>query len=181
MRFTRTSLSVARHGRHTGLRFASMSEVSVRKMTPADLDTVGVLAGRLVRMHHDLDPKRFIHLENPEPGYARWLGQEMKNNAVVLIVAELEGNVVGYVYAKKEGRNYNDLLDAHGKLHDVYVDESARVKGVGEALVREAMKRLAEKGAPRVVLSTAVQNAAAQRLFEKVGFRTTMLEMTVEL
>ena len=158
-----------------------MSEVSVRKMTPADLDTVGVLAGRLVRMHHDLDPKRFIHLENPEPGYARWLGQEMKNDAVVLIVAELDGKVVGYVYAKKENRNYNDLLDTHGKLHDVYVDESARGKGAGEALIRDAFRRLAEKGAPRVVLSTAVKNAAAQRLFEKVGFRTTMLEMTAEL
>lgn len=155
--------------------------MNVRTMVPADLDAVGRLAGKLVRLHHELDPKRFIHLENPEPGYARWLGQELKNEAVVLIVAEIDAAVVGYVYAKKEGRNYNDLLDAHGKLHDVVVDESARAKGVGEALVREAMRRLAETGAPRVILSTAVQNAAAQRLFEKVGFRTTMLEMTVEL
>lgn len=150
-------------------------------MVPADLEAVGRLAGKLVRLHHSFDPKRFLHLENPEPGYARWLGHEMKNDAVVLLVAELDGNVVGYVYAKKEGRNYNDLLDAHGKLHDVLVDESARGKGAGEALVREAIERLAAKGAPRVVLSTAVQNEAAQRLFEKVGFRTTMLEMTVEL
>jgi ribosomal protein S18 acetylase RimI-like enzyme len=155
--------------------------MNVRTMVRADLDVVGRLAGKLVRMHYDLDPRRFIHLENPEPGYAKWLGQEMKSDAVVLIVAEIDGQVIGYVYARKEGRNYNDLLDAHGKLHDVYVDESARGKGAGEALVREAMRRLAEKGAPRVILSTAVQNAGAQRLFEKVGFRTTMLEMTVEL
>lgn len=158
-----------------------MSGVRVRTMKPEDLDVVGRLAGRLVRMHHDFDPKRFIHLENPEPGYARWLGQEMKNDAVVLIVAELEGNVVGYVYARTEKRNYNDLLDAHGKLHDVYVDESARGKGAGEALLREGIRRLKEKGAPRVLLSTAVQNEAAHRLFAKVGFRTTMLEMTAEL
>lgn len=158
-----------------------MSGVHVRTMKPEDLDDVGRLAGRLVRLHHDFDPRRFIHLENPEPGYARWLGQELRNDAVVLIVAELEGKVVGYVYAKKEGRNYNDLLDAHGKLHDVYVDETARGRGVGEALMRETLRRLAEKGAPRVVLSTAVQNEAAHRLFEKIGFRTTMLEMTAEL
>jgi ribosomal protein S18 acetylase RimI-like enzyme len=155
--------------------------MNVRTMVPADLEAVGRLAGRLVRMHHDFDPKRFIHLENPEPGYARWLGQEMKNDAVVLVVAELEGKVVGYLYARKEGRNYNDLLDAHGKLHDVYVDESARGRGAGEALVREGMRRLAAKGAPRVLLATAVQNEAAHRLFQRCGFRTTMLEMTVEL
>jgi ribosomal protein S18 acetylase RimI-like enzyme len=155
--------------------------MKVRTMVPADLEVVGRLAGKLVRMHYDLDPRRFLHLENPEPGYARWLGKEMKSDAVVLIVAEVDGDVVGYVYARKEGRDYNELLDAHGKLHDVYVDESARGRGAGEALVREAMRRLAEKGAPRVLLSTAVQNESAHRLFEKVGFRTTMLEMTVEL
>jgi ribosomal protein S18 acetylase RimI-like enzyme len=150
-------------------------------MVPADLEVVGRLAGKLVHLHHGFDPKRFIHLESPETGYARWLGQELKSEAVVLIVAELEGQVAGYAYARRENRNYNDLLDAHGKLHDVYVDESARGRGAGEALVREALRRLAEKGAPRVVLSTAVQNEAAHRLFEKVGFRTTMLEMTAEL
>lgn len=155
--------------------------MNVRTMVPADLEAVGRLAGKLVRMHHDFDPKRFIHLENPEPGYARWLGQELKNDAVVLISAELDGKVVGYVYAKKENRNYNDLLDAHGKLHDVFVDESARGRGVGEALVRDAQRRLAEKGAPRVILASAVQNEAAHRLFQRCGFRTTMLEMTAEL
>jgi RimJ/RimL family protein N-acetyltransferase len=31
------------------------------------------------------------------------------------------------------------------------------------------------------VLSTAARNEAAQRLFERVGFRRTMVEMTREL
>ena len=34
------------------------------------------------------------------------------------------------------------------------------------------------KGAPRVVLSTAEGNKAAQRLFARAGFRRTMIEMT---
>jgi RimJ/RimL family protein N-acetyltransferase len=32
-----------------------------------------------------------------------------------------------------------------------------------------------------VVLGTAERNPAAQRLFEKLGFRRTMIEMTLEL
>jgi ribosomal protein S18 acetylase RimI-like enzyme len=35
-------------------------------------------------------------------------------------------------------------------------------------------------GAPRVLLHTAVQNEQAQALFSKLGFRSTMLEMTRE-
>lgn len=153
----------------------------IRTATRADLQGVGELAGRLVRMHHDLDPKRFMALPDAARGYARYLGSELDKDDMVLLVAVTgSGDVVGYAYARVEGRDYNELLEAHGKLHDVYVDETVRGRGVGEALVREAVARLTAKGAPRVVLSTAVQNASAQRLFQRLGFHTTMLEMTRE-
>ena len=70
------------------------------------------------------------------------------------------------------------LLESHGALHDVLVAKGARKTGVGEALVREMCARLEALGAPRVLLHTAVQNDAAQALFEKLGFRRTMIEMT---
>jgi hypothetical protein len=37
------------------------------------------------------------------------------------------------------------------------------------------------RGAPRVILWTAAQNDAAQTLFTTLGFRQTMVEMTMEL
>jgi ribosomal protein S18 acetylase RimI-like enzyme len=157
---------------------------TVRAMTTADLPAVGRLAGRLVRMHYELDPLRFLHLPNPEAGYARYLGSELANARVVLAVAEGASSagteIVGYAYGRLEERDYNALLDASGTLHDVYVDESARGHGLGRALVREVLRGLTEKGAPRVLLHTAVQNEAAQKLFQSLGFRTTMLEMTRE-
>lgn len=158
-----------------------MSELRVRTMEKSDLDAVGVLAGRLVRMHHDVDPKRFLHLANPERGYARYFASEIENEDVVLLVAEEDGQIAGYLYGRLEPRSYNELLDACGKIHDVFVDDAARRKGAGEALLREGMRRLKARGAPRIVLLTAVQNETAQRLFARLGFRTTMLEMTAEL
>ena len=151
-------------------------------MTSTDLPAVATLAGQLVRLHHDFDRGRFMDLPNVEGGYARFLAGELKNARVVLLVAERSADPVlgGYAYARLEERDYEELLDAHGKLHDVFVDERARGHGVGEALVREVVERLSAMGAPRVVLMTAAQNASAQRLFERLGFRTTMLEMTCE-
>lgn len=158
---------------------------TIRAMGTPDLPAASKLAAKLVDMHHALDPKRFLHLPNAATGYARYFAGELKSEDVVLVVAERassgEGErVVGYAYARLEPRSYNELLDACGKLHDVYVDEAARGRGLGEKLVREVVRRLTEKGAPRVLLLTAIQNEAAQRLFEKLGFRTTMLEMTRE-
>jgi ribosomal protein S18 acetylase RimI-like enzyme len=164
---------------------------TVRAMTAADLPAAARLAGQLVRMHYELDPLRYLHLPSPEAGYARYFAGELKSDRVVLLVAERTSGasggesppgeaIVGYAYGRLEPRSYNELLDTCGKLHDVLVDESARGHGLGEALVTEMVRRLTELGAPRVLLLTAVQNEAAQHLFKKLGFRTTMLEMTRE-
>ena len=162
---------------------------TVRAMTAADLPAAARLAGKLVRMHYELDPLRYLHLPSPEAGYARYFAGELKSERVVLLVAERTSGpppedpgdaIVGYAYGRLEPRSYNELLDTCGKLHDVLVDESARGHGIGEQLVSEVVRRLTERGAPRVILLTAVQNEAAQHLFKKLGFRTTMLEMTRE-
>ncbi|MCW5835718.1 MAG: GNAT family N-acetyltransferase [Labilithrix sp.] len=150
-------------------------------MSPADLPAVGILAGRLVRAHHAYDAQRFLEPVDPERGYERWFATQLgAEDTILLVAADAEG-VVGYVYARMEPRSYNELLDACTKLHDIYVDARARRRGVGEALLRETFRRAKAKGAPRVVLLTAAQNESAHRLFARVGFRTTMLEMTREL
>lgn len=150
-------------------------------MQPSDLPGVGILAGQLVRMHYAFDPLRFMKPGNPEQGYQRWFASQMdREDTLLLVAADAEG-IVGYVYAVLEERNYNDLLDACVKLHDILVAERGRRRGIGEALLKETFQRAAAKGAPRVVLLTASQNEAAQRLFKRCGFRTTMLEMTAEL
>ena len=145
------------------------------------MPAVGVLAGKLVRMHHDWDRLRFLTPVDPEKGYQRWFGTQLEKEDTILLVAEDSEGVVGYVYARMEARSYNELLDACAKLHDILVADRARGRGIGEALVKETFARARAKGAPRVVLLTASQNEGARRLFERCGFRTTMLEMTAEL
>jgi ribosomal protein S18 acetylase RimI-like enzyme len=65
-------------------------------------------------------------------------------------------------------------------LYDIVVDPAHRSHGVGRLLLDATLAALTAKGAPRVVLSTAERNAPAQRLFERAGFRRTMIEMTRE-
>lgn len=154
--------------------------MSIRPAVPEDRARLGALAEGLVRLHHDLDPQRFLPGEGIGDGYGRWLAKESQREGAVVLVAEHEGVVVGYCYGTLEGRNYNDLLDAHGKLHDVFVDPSARRHGLARALVSVMVEALSTRGAPRVVLATAVANEAAQALFASLGFRRTMIEMTRE-
>ena len=57
-----------------------------------------------------------------------------------------------------------------GWIHDVVVDESARGRGVGEALTADALRQAAEAGAISVELTTRAQREAANRLYQRLGF-----------
>lgn len=156
------------------------SEASIRPASAADEEALGRLGGALMRQHHAFDAQRFIQVDAPEAGYGRFLVAQIGREDATVLVAERDGAVVGYAYAGLEPTSWKELRGACGFLHDVCVDEGARGARIGERLVRAAIDWLEAKGAPRVVLWSAAPNERAQRLFERLGFRRTMVEMTRE-
>ncbi len=157
---------------------------TIRRATESDAPALGRLGGLLMRMHYDFDQKRFMAAgADAEAGYASFLRWQMDEDDVVLFVAEGErpGEILGYVYAGLEPQSWKELREAAGFIHDVIVDAKGRRGGVATALIEAAAAWLKEQGAPRVLLWTAEPNVAAQRLFARLGFRRTMVEMTREL
>jgi ribosomal protein S18 acetylase RimI-like enzyme len=156
--------------------------VNIRPATPKDVPTIGRLGALLVREHHDFDPQRFIAATaQTEKGYGGYLGTQLEEPTIVILVAEQDGEVIGYTYSGVEGTDYMSLRGPAGVMYDIVVDPDHRQQGVGRMLVDATLAALKSKGSPRVVLSTAERNAAAQRLFNRAGFRRTMIEMTREL
>ena len=159
--------------------------MNIRPAREQDQPMLGRMAASLVAMHHDLDPDRFVLFgsrERTEEGYGRWLASQSGNDKAIVLVAETEpGKIVGYAYGTLEGRDWMALRDPCGVLQDIYVDEPSRRSGVATALLQALIERFRALGQPRVVLSTAAKNEVAQRFFERMGFRPTMVEMTKEL
>jgi ribosomal protein S18 acetylase RimI-like enzyme len=56
------------------------------------------------------------------------------------------------------------------RIEDVVVDESARGKGVGEALTREALRIATDASVRYVELSSNPSRDAANRLYRRLGF-----------
>jgi len=166
----------------TGMTDFDASQINIRPATPPDLQRIGKLGAALVRMHHDLDSKRFIAATpQTEHGYGSFLGTQLDNPKVVVLVAEEGGQILGYTYAGVEGRDYMSLRGPAGILYDIIVDPAQRGRGVGRKLLNATIAELERRGVSQVVLSTAERNAAAQRLFDAAGFRRTMIEMTRDL
>jgi len=154
----------------------------VRRATPADLQSIGRLGALLVEEHYDFDPLRFLAARPGTPeGYASFMRTQLGEPDTAVLVADDDGDVIGYAYAAAEGYDYMGLRGPAGVLHDIIVEPEHRGRGVGRLLLDAALVFFRSRGVPRVVLSTAERNEAARRLFASTGFRRTMIEMTRDL
>lgn len=140
------------------------------------LASVCAVVALLIEDHHGFDPQRFMGAGPGTPdGYASFLGSQLEDPDKAVLVADDNGDVLGYAYAAVEGYDYMALRGPAGVLHDVIVDPEHRGRGVGRLLLNAALEFLRSRGVPRVV------HATAERLFASTGFRWTMIEMTREL
>lgn len=156
--------------------------MNIRRAERRDLQAVGRLGVMLMQTHYAFDPQRFLAAgEGAARGYASFLGSMLDSPDVCIFVAEENGEVTGYVYAALEPLSWKELRGPAGFIHDIAVRDEARRAGVATRLLEAAVEWLREHGAPRVILWTAAPNAAAQSLFRRIGFRDTMIEMTMEL
>src|SRR5438045_6219518 len=153
----------------------------IRKAERRDIETLGRRGAMMIRVHHDFDPQRFLApMDGTERGYGSFLVSRIDSHDACVFVAEEDGAVVGYVFGALEPMSWMELRAEGGVIHDVLVADAARGKGVGTKLMQTAIGWLRDQGAHQIILMTAAKNATAHALFRRIGFRDTMMEMTLE-
>jgi GNAT superfamily N-acetyltransferase len=120
------------------------------------------LTAALARLLAQLNPSL------PAPTIER-LRRIVDDPAVTLLVASEGHEIIGTSTVVV----YSTPFWIKARLDEVVVDESARGKGVGEALVHACLKIGRERGAQVAELQSArrPERAAAHRLYERLGFR----------
>jgi GNAT superfamily N-acetyltransferase len=154
--------------------------VTVRRAVWEDARTIAGYAIKLVVQHQNYNPRRFSRLAS-EKQAERFYGSQTKVDDAAVLVAELNGKIIGFAYIQFEAKDYANLLEKAAWLHDIYIDEAARKTGAGKQLIEKSIEVAKELGANKLMLSTAVENEYARDIFERTGFRTTMVEMMLEL
>lgn len=94
---------------------------------------------------------------------------ELRKNKEVasLKVARLNSLLVGYVCYW--------LLFKEVHIMNLAVHKDFRRQGIGEALIKVALKEARDKGGERATLEVRASNTAAIRLYEKLGFRANAI------
>jgi len=156
--------------------------LNIRPAEPGDRDALGRLGAMLVQEHYDFDRLRFLApMPDIQQRYGDFLVSRHGQPDNLVLVAERDGAIAGYVFGAKEDADFIMLRGPAGVVYDLLVDPDHRRQGVGAALMTAMLDALAKLGAPRALLYTAAKNEGAQAMFDRVGFRRTMVEMTREL
>lgn len=88
------------------------------------------------------------------------------HEATVLFLARLDGSIVGTTTLV----TYPIPTGWRAHIDDVVVDNAARGRGVGEALVTAAVQRAEARGVKTVDLTSRPSREAAIRLYRRLGF-----------
>ena len=122
-------------------------------LTPAIVDAVGRLVPQLSR-------------SKPPPSVDE-LGELVSSPATDLFIA-LDDD--GTIVAMATLVNFRIPTGPRGWIEDVVVDESARGRGVGEAVTQAMLDRARELGCLTVDLTSRPARDVANRLYQRAGF-----------
>jgi GNAT superfamily N-acetyltransferase len=112
----------------------------------------------------------------PDDVFARGIERLLADeNTDFLLGAAGDGPASGVCALRYRYGVWLDALDC--LLEDLYVEDAARGRGLGEALVNAAVERARERGCARIELDVNDANAPALTLYERLGFSSYAEEL----
>ena len=134
-------------------------EVSVVRAGKEHLDSLAAL----------FDAYRVFYEQPSDPGKAReFLAERLGGGDSVIYLATGERGALGFTQLYPTFSSVS--MRPMWILNDLYVVPDERKQGVARALIDRARQLAVETGAKGVILETAIDNDAAQRLYDKYGF-----------
>lgn len=143
-------------------------DIRIRPATPVDQPDLARMIGGLHAYFHaidtgvDEDTARAAHEHDVEETAGLAFLPEPFCHCVI---AEADGASIGYL------AYHFGVFEGRGALFvaGLYVDRAGRGKGVGEALMGEAERIAASRGAKSLVWTVWTENAPAFRFYERLG------------
>jgi ribosomal protein S18 acetylase RimI-like enzyme len=114
--------------------------------------------------------RQFYSQRSDIDGAREFLASRLKKKDSVIYIAfgESDNDALGFVQLYPSFSSVS--MKSIWILNDLFVDPSARRQKVAEALIHEAIRHAKETKSRGLILETAIDNAPAQRLYEKLGW-----------
>ncbi|WP_299315205.1 GNAT family N-acetyltransferase [uncultured Aquimarina sp.] len=109
------------------------------------------------------------------------LGEYIKVDHTEVVVAEIDGKVVGSGYGQIRDRKEYFKQEKLGYIGFMYVKEAFRGQGISQGIIQYLSDWFAAKDIEEVQLDVYDQNPIAIRAYEKAGFEKYLIRMRINL
>jgi len=141
----------------------------VHLCAPGDVQTLRAIA----RVSH-LDSRFYHDSFFPRPLcdalYETWIEKSCSGYADAVMIAEFDGEPVGYV-------SCHLLNQAKGQIELFGVKADFQGRGVGQRLIHESLQWFVRRNIKEVIVITQGRNLNAQRLYQRCGFLTRSVQL----
>lgn len=150
--------------------------ILVRKATLYDMETLLRFEQGVIKAERPFD----ITLK---PGTIHYYDIEemIKASHIELVVAELNGKIVGSGYARLEEAKPYLRHARHAYLGFMYVDPNYRGRGVNQKIIEALRTWSLSQNVSEMRLDVYFKNDNAIRAYEKAGFTKHMVEMRMDI
>lgn len=155
-------------------------EPKIRRARVEDIPALGKLGSQLALQHHGYDQVRFSMFQPLEENHSDFFADELANKDSVVLILEINEEVCGYAFIRFEPASLVELYEAGAWLHDIYLTETTRGKGVSKHFFDAILSEARHLGSNHLMLSVSPHNKTAQRFFERYNFRPTLVEMRLD-
>jgi GNAT superfamily N-acetyltransferase len=122
--------------------------------------------------HHALDERHWNAAPDGREKFREWMAEALGEEERAVLVAEVDGRVVGFAHAMIRGGPPVVVPRRTGFVTDMVVAADQRRNGVGRGLFAAVEAWCRERGADDVTLTTAVRNEAALDFWRAMGFES---------
>jgi len=145
-------------------------EITIRKAKGGEL--LRIKEWSIEELPAELDDDELKSTERAKEVFGRRLGALLTRSGNEFYVAQVgaEEGIAGYLWFGISERPFSGMKI--GWIYDIMVLPEHRGKGVGEALMRHALRMSNERGLSRTGLMVNQKNKVAWSLYEKLGFQT---------
>jgi GNAT superfamily N-acetyltransferase len=152
-----------------------------RVATSGDFEAVFPMLRQHRLRQQQLDPSLYQLHPDAERRFLRWAGEVGEDPRSNLLVAEEQGQLIGFLYVVVERDVPIYLCEEFAVIREWWVEPAFRRRGVGKALIELAIAELAAVGVGQLRVRTAAGDTEARTLLERCGFRMATCEMVEDL
>ena len=153
-----------------------MKGVTIRRARIADLPVICRMGLELTRYHDKHGEWQTTLADRPVlKDLRKHFKKQIHSARSLVLVAELDGDVVGYSVSWLVKRPPIFVVKEHGYVDDVYVVKKHRRKGLAKLFLDEHYSWFRKKGVKLISITWHASNALGKGAWEKYGFKPTLI------